>query len=334
MRCARLLAMLPLTSLLLSTATHAAEWEALPPLPAPNGGCLAGVQENKIVIVGGTHWEGGFKNWLKEVHVFDTATRKWTTLEGAADAPLAYGLEVQARTPQREGVPHFGFLGGTDGTQAVKAVGTVRNGKVQLAPMPNLPAGLVLMAGGVFEDQQLVVIAGGMDDPGNLAGVRRETHLIVRDVVKRAADYPGKPFAVAASAVVGDELLVFGGMNHDATTQMPVNTDAAYAYSPAKDAWRPLKPLVRPNRGLSAVVLNEQHVYIAGGYTDDFTADAVVYDVKNDTYTSAPPLPLAAMVKLIRCGDFIYCLGGEDKKQSRTDKCFRISVGQLLMPSR
>ncbi|MGV3662868.1 MAG: Kelch repeat-containing protein, partial [Prosthecobacter sp.] len=305
----------------------------LPPLPAPNGGCLVGVQQSKIIIVGGTNWEGGVKNWLKEVHVFDTVTKQWTTLENASETPIAYGLDVQMAESHPAGATQFAFFGGTDGKQALKAGGTIQNKKLKLQPLPGFPAETVLTAGGLFEEQKLVVIVGGMDDPGNLAGVTRATHVlhaIEKDKIRRTADYPGKPFAVAAHAVVGDELFIFGGMNYDATTQKPVNTDVAYAYSPAKDTWRALKPLARPNRGLSAVVLDAQHVYLAGGYMEEFTADAVIYDVKADTYKPAPPLPHAAMVKLVRCGDFVYCLGGEDKKQSRTDKFFRVAVAELL----
>ena len=36
------------------------------------------------------------------------------------------------------------------------------------------------------------------------------------------------------------------------------------------------------------------------------------------------------MVSLAVLGDHLYCLGGEDKKQSRTDACYRISLAELL----
>lgn len=325
-------AMIPLTALLHAAApasTHAVAWEALAPLPAPNGGCMAGVYEGRIVVVGGTNWEGGVKNWLQDVHAYDSATQQWTTLKDALETPVAYGLDVLLDTPQLGGL-FGGFLGGTDGKQALKVVATLSENKIRLRPKPDLPAAAVLMAGGVIEDQGLVVLVGGMDDPANLPGVTRMTHILQKKAVRRAADHPGKPFAVAASAAGRSELFVFGGMTYDAATQLPVNTDVAYAYSPAKDSWRPLKPLPKPNRGLAAVTLDTQHVYLAGGYTDDFTAEAVIYDMQADTYRPAPPLPIAAMVKLVRCGDFIYCLGGEDKKQSRTDKCFRMKVSELL----
>jgi len=52
--------------------------------------------------------------------------------------------------------------------------------------------------------------------------------------------------------------------------------------------------------------------------------------VKSDSYRKAIPLPYAAMVGLVKMGEHVYCLGGEDKKQSRTDKFFRIPVADLL----
>jgi hypothetical protein len=36
------------------------------------------------------------------------------------------------------------------------------------------------------------------------------------------------------------------------------------------------------------------------------------------------------MVALVVLDGYLYCLGGEDKKQSRTDACYRIGVDKLL----
>jgi hypothetical protein len=52
--------------------------------------------------------------------------------------------------------------------------------------------------------------------------------------------------------------------------------------------------------------------------------------VKTDSYREAKPLPYAAMVALVKCEGFVYCIGGEDKMKSRTDKFFRIPVAELL----
>jgi N-acetylneuraminic acid mutarotase len=305
-----------LSCVMLSTA-HA-EWEELPPLPEPNGGFIGGHHDGKIVIAGGTNWEGGKKNWLSGVYTFDVTDRRWTKRHDLP-SPIAYGL----------GFSHSSdllLLGGSDGKQTLKMIGQATAGK--FSPEPQLPSTLVLLSGGLIGEK--MVFVGGTDDAANLAGVTQAAYSLERGGLTRLADYPGKPFATAGSAVVGDELLLFGGMNYDAEAKLPVNTAEAYAFSPEKNVWRKLTSLAAPTRGLTAVTLDENHIYIAGGYREAFTAEAVIYDVKADSYRKAFPLPYAAMVGLVRMGDHVYCLGGEDKKQSRTDKFFRIPVVELL----
>ncbi len=289
-------------------------WEPLPPLPEPNGGFVCGHAKGRIVVKGGTNWEGGKKNWLSRLHRFDPVRREWEN--SFFDGPLAYAVSIQ------NGNDALLEMGGTNG----KEPQSIHKGRKQVvlsvgAAMPG-PQGDGLVP--------YLLICGGTDDPANLAGVTAETHAATAGGTIKLADYPGKPFATAASAVVGEELFVFGGMNYDAEAKLPANTAEAYAFSPEKNVWRKLTPLAVPTRGLTAVTLDESHIYIAGGYREDFTAEAVIYDVKADSYRKAIALPYAAMVGLVRMGDHVYCLGGEDKKQSRTDKFFRISVAELL----
>ena len=254
--------------------------------------------------MGGTNWSGGKKNWLKKVHEFDPVQKTWHAgIERTA--PVAYAVVFQQEAS-------FVTSGGYDGIKNIDT-GRVKHG--------------VLSAGGQVNG--MMILAGGTDDPANLTGLSREVWTLSKSHIQKA-NYPGKPFATAASAVLAKELFVFGGMNYDAETKMPVNSAEAYAFSPERNVWRKLTPLTAPTRGVTAVTLDDGHIYIAGGYRDDFTAEAVIYDVKADIYHKATPLPYAAMVGLVKMGDHIYCLGGEDKKQSRTDKFFRIPVVELL----
>lgn len=287
-------------SLMLVSSAHA-QWEKLPPLPEPNGGFVCGHEKGQIIVVGGTNWKDGKKHWLSQKHLFEPATNTWST-DSTFDVAVAYAVPMQSDRG-------FSFMGGFDGTKARD---------------PNIG---VLAAGGGGPGFRVVV--GGTNDPANISGVTNKTWRFGKGRYLMA-DYPDKPFAVAASAVAGCELLVFGGMNYDAGSKLPVNTDAAYAFRPSTNTWRALQRLTRANRGLSAVALDDTHVYLAGGYTDDFTADAAIYDVKADSYRAAPSLPYAGMVGLVNLDGFVYCLGGEDKKQSRTDKCYRIPVAVML----
>lgn len=289
-------------SLMLVTTVHG-QWEPLPTLPEPNGGFVCGVTEGRIEVIGGTNWAGGKKNWLNKRHVFDPAKMTWST-DPMSAVTVAYGVTFQSGSG-------FSFLGGFDGEKG-----------------RDFTPG-VLAAGGQVGEFRIVV--GGTDDPANIAGVSRETWKVGRGGhEQRLADYPDRAFGVAACAVAGDELFLFGGMNYDEGSKGAANTDVAYAFSPMKNLWRKLTPLAAPTRGLSAVKLDDNHIYIAGGYTDDFTADAVIYDVKANSYRKACSLPYAAMVGLVKMGEHVYCLGGEDKQQSRTDRFFRIPVTALL----
>jgi N-acetylneuraminic acid mutarotase len=321
-------------SLTLVSSLHAADWEPLPPLPEPNGGFVCGNQGEFIVVIGGTNWEGGQKYWLNSIRHFDAHSLKWRPEFDAKlpGGPLAYGVLSQVS----EISVHV--LGGTDGKKSrperllIDSIKTSHG-----APIRDLSKAVVLSAGGFVSGKPLIV--GGSPDPADLEHLSKSTYEIV-NIEKpwpdrhlkavRMADYPGKPFATAASAALGDELFVFGGMNYDAAAKLPVNTDVAYAFSPSKNAWRTLKPLEKAKRGLTAVALDEKHIYIAGGYADDFTAEAVIYDLTTDSYRAAKSLPYAAMVGLVKLGEFVYCLGGEDKMKHRTDKFFRIPVAELL----
>lgn len=311
-------------SLVLISTAHA-QWEALPSMPEPNGGAFCGPADGKIVVVGGTHWEGGTKNWLRTVHAFDPASKKWSTLPPLSDGSVAYGVTL----PQ---AASFQFLGGSDGTRTVKAIGMVNATGATLQKVPELPSSIVLAAGGVVDGS--LIIAGGTDDAANVSGVSRSTYSIAFSgrawQVRPLAVFPGKAFMSAGSTTTNGELLVFGGLNWNENSKVIENTTAAHAFSPAMNAWRPLKPLEVANRGLGAVALDERHLYLAGGYRDDFTADAVIYDVKTNSYRKAKPLPYAAMVALVKCEGYVYCIGGEDKMKSRSDKFYRIPVAELL----
>lgn len=94
-----------------------------------------------------------------------------------------------------------------------------------------------------------------------------------------------------------------------------------------------MRPLPYPIRGITAVALDDRRILLAGGYKDDdtgFVADALLYDTQSGEYSPTTPLPYAAMVSLVKSGDWLYCLGGEDRKKHRSDAVFRIRWKELL----
>ena len=324
------------SALFISTVAYASDWEKLPPLPAPNGGSVCGVQGARIIIAGGTNWEGGVKNWLCEVHEFDPVKKKWEAVK-PLEKPVAYAAVFQSFDEKDKGF--VSFVGGSDGKEALKSFVGLDGAKTTFRPVSQLPDALVLCASGQLGDRDIFV--GGTNDAANLAGSQRTTHSLQYDngkwVVAQLANYPGKPFCTAASTVCGAELFVFGGANWDEKTKDApnggvVNATEAYAFSGITSKWRPLKPLPFAARGMAAIALDNERVYLAGGYKSDpegFTAEAFIYDANADTYSPAKALPYAASVSLVMYDGFVYCLGGEDMKKHRSDGCFRIKSDAL-----
>jgi N-acetylneuraminic acid mutarotase len=311
--------------LLLLAHTEAADWEKLPPLPAPNGGFVVAVDHGKVVVAGGTNWEGGKKNWLTKVWAFDPQTLKWEALADLAQ-PVAYAVGgthhdsmVFGGGSSAEGALPFVQLLEKDGFTAHKA---------------DLPPSVVLAAGGVF--QNALIFSGGTPDASQIAKASKATWSIDLETrqITSHAPCPGPPFLTAASAMDSTgRLFVFGGGTWDEKAQAVANLSAAYAFDVKKNSWQARHPLPYAVRGLTGASIGSQFIYLVGGYKNDaegFTDEALLYDITKDEYRPAKRLPYKAMVALVVCDDYLYCLGGEDKKQSRTDACFRIAVADLL----
>jgi hypothetical protein len=324
--------------LLLLVHSESAEWEKLPPLPEPNAGFAANVDQGKIVIAGGTNWEGGQKNWLKKVWCFDPAGMKWEALADLK-APVAYTVHGLSQQTREKSV--MILAGGANAEGALTQVHFLGAGGFETR-QEALTTHCVLAAGGVH--QKSLLFCGGAPDATQIDKASNAMWSVDLDTLKvtSLAPCPSVPFVVAGSVMdTAGSLLVFGGGTWDEKNQAVRNLDAAHLFTLATSTWRQLRPLPYAVRGINAAMLDQDKteagsksfVYLAGGYKNDaegFTDEAFFYDIPQDAYRPAPPLPYKAMVTLVVCQGYLYCLGGEDKKQSRTDACYRIRLAALL----
>lgn len=316
-----------IASLLVACAANASAgvWQKLPSLPEPNGGFICAEWQGGVLVLGGTNWEGDAKKWLTGVHLFDPVAQRWSSLAPLAQ-PLAHALAGST-------ISGLIVAGGTTGSAPFKALLRLEQGRVIVEDRPGLVTPAVISAGGMVGEELIVI--GGTDDVANMAGFRRDAFAwnVHSGAQRTLPPYPGPPLGIAASVVAGDEVLVFGGASWDASARKVANLSDAYAFSPGRNAWRRLRPLPFGVRGLTAVVLDANRIYLAGGVQNDadgFTDQAVIYHLAKDRYTPAVPLPYRAYVGLVQSGGFVYCLGGEDKARHRTDSVYRISVSDLI----
>jgi N-acetylneuraminic acid mutarotase len=304
-------------------------WQELNAMPEPNGGFIGLALPDAIIVVGGTNWAGGEKHWLRTVHRLDLATLSWSSL-----APLKQSLAYAVGDADVAGLI---IVGGTTGTAIFPGQVRVAGTKVTEDPARGLVRPAVLSAGGRIGDE--LIIVAGTDDAANVQGFHRQTLAwnIPTGASRALADYPGPAFGSAASVSVADELFVFGGGRWDGETKTVVNLADACAFSPRTGQWRRLRALPGAVRGLAAVALDDGRIYLAGGYrggAEGFVDQAFIYDIREDSYAPATPLPYRANVGLVRSGGHVYCLGGEDKLKHRTAGCFRIKVQELKPLSR
>jgi hypothetical protein len=308
----------------------AAEWEPVASLPVPNGGFAAGAVQGQIVIAGGTTWKDDVKVWLDDVWAYDAASNQWKAA-GKLPNPLAYGVVAEVQ----DGLLVAGGFDGTRGRTEVLKIGAdqkVTPTLHRLVEATSLGVGGLLGADG----GEHLVVFGGLPDPGKLdAAISGGQRVLLRQNQTERVPGDGLPDVFTSTgAVCGDALYAFTGARATSPTTVE-NVSAAWVFRDDQRERTPIRPYPMAWRGVTAVRLDDTHIYLAGGYGGDpesFRSEAFIYDIKENMYRRGKPLPIAAMVGLVNDGKYIYCLGGEDAKKHRTDKCWRIPVAELLKP--
>jgi N-acetylneuraminic acid mutarotase len=301
----------------------AATWERRAPLPVPNGGFIAAALGNRLVVAGGTTWEGETKRWLDRIWTYDPAADRWSEAGGLAGA-VAYPVSAQTGDT-------LWWAGGSGGAEAHRALWTLGS---DLRPrlVSRLAEGFVYAAGAAVGLDLHVI--GGTDDQAALdRSTRRFRSLdLGNGRITELPPYPESGFIIGTAAAVGGRIFVFGGARWDEGARTVVNHAGVHAFETANRRWSALPSLPRANRGLTAVVLDPRRIYLAGGYVSDevgFTPDAFIFDPEKPAYHPATPLPYAGMVTLVRSGEWVYCLGGEDRKRHRSAAVHRFRAAEL-----
>lgn len=296
-----------------------AGWEAMAPLPQPAAGFVAGEIDQKVIVAGGTNWPDGTKHWLDTIWAYDPATNVWS--EGPRlPHPLAYAAFATSND-------RLYFVGGADGKQARREIYSL-DAALKVTHHGNLRQPLAFASGAMLNGQMHIV--GGTPDPDDWSRVLPQ-HLVVTisDANASEASPLDQALGLPAMASAANRLFLFTGAFFDAQQQVH-NLDLARSWS---QSWQSLASYPVAARGVTAVALSETRLYLAGGYGTDaqgFLADAWLYDLPHDRYLPAVKLPIAATLALVRFGDHVYALGGEDQKKHRTAACFRIPVTELL----
>ena len=318
-------------ALVCMTAPALAGWQRLPSLPEANGGFACGFIAGKLIIAGGTLWQNDQKHWLSAIRCYDPQTEQWSTL-GQLPHPWAYGACGVIHD-------HLILAGGSDGKSGLRDILAIdASGRCQ--PCGNMAKGLIYTNSAVCGEQ--LIFAGGATDPADLGTFTSDAFLLtitpapLHATVRALPSLSGKGFGTGTAAASENKVFIFGGAHHDPVNVVQ-NIDTLHVIDQQGSALTTNAHLPTPIRGITAITLTEGLIYLAGGYPGDdagFTDEAWLFDASTQTFAKAKALPLKSMVHLTRGGEWIYALGGEDKKKHRTAGMWRIRVEELKSPGR
>lgn len=277
-------------------------WKLGAPIPAPRQ-MLGAASDGKLVyVIGGSNGTAD----LATVETYDPATDTWTTLPEIPGRRSDFGLAyTDGRLVVAGGLSQGRVL---DSVVALDITTQSWNG------LPDLATGRHGMAAaGVGKT---VYVIGGSTAVGdaNLTASAEALELAPRKP-QPAPEWRALPDApterlMMASAVLGDEIWVAGGMTHGETLA------TVQTYNAKTGVWADKPPLPIPLHHATAAAYRGEMVVI-GGATDNLAdASNKVFAFRGDKWEELPPLnrgraaPAAAVV-----GDKLVVVGGQDDKQ-------------------
>lgn len=303
-------------------------WERLPALPSPNGGFAVWSTETGIMMAGGSNWENGEKKIFSAIYQYDVSSKQWYNI-GKLPYPCAYPLVATSRGNNTKN-PHTRIIGGLNNDSTLSRILEISADKQVREASWTLPSPLAFCAG-TFLGEKLI-LAGGTSNSSDLTKATNEATLIdtISGKVSKLKSIPGEPFFLAASARTSSGFYIFGGATF-ANGQVE-NLSRAFFYDESSNNWQPISPYPIRVRGIAAVTLDDDRIFLAGGYAsepDGFCDKAYIYHVSEDRYEATVPIPYSGGVHLVTHDGYLYCIGGEDALYHRSDGFYRIPFSIL-----
>lgn len=288
-------------------------WQTLPPLPDEHGfaggysGTLDRNDVSYLMFAGGANfpdgfpWEGGEKQWYKEIYLYD-GTSGWK-MSGKLPVAAAYGLSVS-----HKGSMYLvgGNYGADEASDAVYKL-TLEESGLQVLALPPLPQASYNHSGAIVGE--IIYVAGGTDGDGSSSNFWSLNVTSPQEGWQKLPTWPGPSRMLAVAGVLNDEFYLVGGaelVRSEETNQRRYLRDA-YAYSKNK-GWRRLAdmPGVRAASPTPAISLNQsqQLIVLAGsdGSLDGqmnalhtnhpgFPAENYIYDARSDQWQLHSVMP-------------------------------------------
>lgn len=147
-----------------------------------------------------------------------------------------------------------------------------------------------------------IIFAGGYGDGGN-ALVCTTLYDVSESHFTALAELD-TPLAEIGGAWSGDKFYIFGGWSDDANAYVPLGR----VYEPVNDVWTEISvPYDADLAGDPAVIaLDDGTIVVAGGFGDNPTSAAWLYDTALDSWTQLPDIPFSSYMTGVAVDDVPY----------------------------
>jgi len=279
------------------------EWTQSASFPEPRSGYAAGVLDGKLVIAGGTYWEGTPGHWTKKLysastHAFDPTSQHWEKLP---DLPVPLGYPASAVVGGRlfvlggytgSTVNHQIFaLQKTGGQYAWRVSGSIKADRI-FAPAVSVGR-VIYVVGGTTAFE-------AFDAAGTCCASNTATSTLLEldtdhpaNGLKQLSSYPGKARWLSSVASDGKSIWLFGGL-FQAEQKAPVTKfDEVLRYDLSTGQWHVMPPLPT-----GAADLQPLTSLVIPNYILLFSAKKHVWklDLRSQRYAKTTPMPEAVAV--------------------------------------
>lgn len=270
-------------------------WRESTPAPEPRSGYASGVIGRKLLVIGGTYWEGSKGHWTKKIfcattHVFDPATQAWTKLP---DAPVTLGYSACAQVGEEIFV-----IGGVQDGEPSRAVWALRKvgGAYAWLRRSELPEERVFAS--AIAVGPIVYVLGGSRkfEPFDTAGtcctngtaVNTLWALDTADAAaswKPLAGYPGELRWGQTAGTDGAAIYMFGGTRQAEQSDPVKPYNEVLRYDLTTHRWSKVAEMPQAMQGASPAYVRGRFFLFAAG------KKAMIFDPRTSRFSQVNPLP-------------------------------------------
>jgi N-acetylneuraminic acid mutarotase len=298
-------------------------WTTSKPMPEPRSDYAAGVLDGKLIIAGGTYWDGTKGHWIKKhftasTHAFDPASGTWTQLP---DLPVPLGGAASATVEKQLFV-----FGGYNGSTVNRDIFSLRRvgGRYEWRRLGSMNVDRVF-AVAIAVRRKIYIVGGATkfepyDEAGTCCTTRSETNtLFVFDTEapngssawRELRPSPGIGRLASAAVADGRVIWLFGGLSQANSTDPIAQSETVFRYDIAGDEWTSegsLPPALAQLQPLSPIRVEQEVLLLTGQRRIwRFTPETRIYEE-----TTAMPVAVA-VDRFFLIGNRIVGAGGEDE---------------------